>query len=634
MNQDGCVTHRELSYDEEIALVRELIAHGDRTHALHHATSALGLAPERHEWRGPLRDLLGERALFDKLAGQPYFGAQAARAFHLHESGELLEAIAIIGDVHAAVPHLGFLEWLVPWVEEAAEKGLDVDALVLLRVLVLGYSFGVGRMRLLPAEQAAAEELLPLARLAMKLSDDARVALLASAIMRRAGRYEDAAAAAERAKPTATREQFLVCKALALRGKGDFDGALSSFDEAWQLTGDVVHLAEKVRVLADAGRWVEAIGEHLDLAARREPDAENLAEYEAIKRAARDNAPPPDEPPLDVVRRRILGHGAFVPMLDATANALSRIGADEDLRVKGPAGAGAAIREGSVRMTVSGVEGPSNRLCMALMLAGEADPRLADYVTSHAEIRTVTKRADPFALWQIDGDAIVQALAPPPAHVSAWVESLALRELDGTIAESAFASSPDFLDLWAMAAAQPPPAARARDWVAATVHPRMPLVRVSEGPAWVHRWQLCAVLGLALSEPGWVRTEKREALLALLRGAVDWPLAAAIRVAAELALRDADTTRELRQALIDVCPALPHEANAGIAFALLGALEMLPLVPKEYPARVRAQLQEDGHLEGSAAGEAGEAAETGASPPPAPPPPSPAAAKRPWWKLW
>jgi hypothetical protein len=241
----------------------------------------------------------------------------------------------------------------------------------------------------------------------------------------------------------------------------------------------------------------------------------------------------------------------------------------------------------------------------------------------------VTKHADPFALWQIDGDAIVQALAPPPAHVSAWVESLALRELDGTIASAAFASSPDFLDLWAMATTEPPPAARARDWVAAIVHPRMPPIRVSEGPAWVHRWQICAVLGLAFSEPGWARTEKREALLALLRGALDWPLAAAIRVAAELALRDADTTRELRQALIDVGPALPQEANAGIAFALLGALEMLPFVPKEYPAKVRAQLQEDGHLEGSASPETGE---TGARPPPAPPPK--AAARRPWWKLW
>jgi tetratricopeptide (TPR) repeat protein len=622
VNQESCVTHRELSYDEEIALVRELIAKGDRKHALHHVTSALGLAPERSEWRGPLLDLLGERALLDDLAGQPYFGAQAARAFHLHQRGDLLEAIAIAGDVHAAVPHLGFHQWLVPWVEEAEAKELTVDALVLLRVLVLGYSFGVGRMRLLPAEQAAAEELLPLARLAMKMTDDARVALLASAIMRRAARYDDALAAAERAKPTATREQYLVCRALALRGKRDFDGALEAFEEARRESGDVVHVAEKVRVLADAGRWAEALGEHTGLAAQREPDAENLAEYEAITQAARSKAPPPDAPPLDVVRRRILGHGSFVPMLDATANALSQIGADDGLRAKGPAGAGAAIREGSVRMTVSGVEGPSNRLCMALMLAGAADPRLADYGAPEGELRTVTRRPDPFTLWAREGDVFVQALAPPPEHVSAWVESLAVRELDGTIAEAAFASAPDFLDLWSMAAAAPPPDARARDWVAAIVHPRMPVIRVSEGPAWVHRWQICAVLGLALSEQGWARTEKREALLALLAGVVDWPLAAAIRVAAELALRDTDTTRELRQALIDICPVVAHETNAGIAFALLGALEMLPYVPKEYPAKVRAQLQTDGHLGGSPR----------EAEPPSPPPQAPA--KRPWWKLW
>jgi hypothetical protein len=441
--------------------------------------------------------------------------------------------------------------------------------------------------------------------------------------MRRAARYDEAIEAAERARASSQPEMYLIPKALALRGKRDFNGALRAFDEAREVSGDIIHVAEKVRVLADAGRWAEAIGAWTELSEHRAPDAENTAEYETIERAALANAPPPDEPPLDIVRRRVLGHGALVPMLDATANMLRQVGADEGLRAKGPAGAGAAIRDGSINMSVSGQEGPTNRLCQALMFTGEPDPRRADYTSTNNALRRVSDRTDPFPLWRIDGDVVVQALAPPPSHVGDWIERMAMRERDGTIAEEAFESSADFLDLWAMAASEPRPAARARDLMAAIVNPRMPVIRVSVGPEWVYRWQVVAILGLVFSEPGWRGTEKREALLSLLRGSLDWPLAAAIRVATELALRETETTRELREELIVLTKAVKDERNSGIAMTLLGALEMLPYVPKEHVEKVRAILQGSGHLDGP---------ETHGEP--SPPPPPPPAANRPWWKFW
>lgn len=199
MTTDGCSSHPRLSYDDEIALVARLVERGDRAHALHHCTSALGLEPLRPEWRRPLADLLRDRALVDALEHDSHFASQAARAHHLHATGHLREAIHLIAAVQSAVPHLGFVTWFVAWANEASAHGLSIEIAALINVLLPATSFGVGRMRMLPAERAAAEELVPVARMAMNLSSDGGIALLASAILRRAARHDDAIAAAERA---------------------------------------------------------------------------------------------------------------------------------------------------------------------------------------------------------------------------------------------------------------------------------------------------------------------------------------------------------------------------------------------------------------------------------------------------
>jgi hypothetical protein len=149
-------------------------------------------------------------------------------------------------------------------------------------------------------------------------------------------------------------------------------------------------------------------------------------------------------------------------------------------------------------------------------------------------VLTLSDEVDVFRFWKREGDSVIQALGPPLAEVSEWIERLSLRELDGTDPRTLFDSSTNFLDLWSAAVSPPPPAAAARDWVAAMVFPRMPPCRVCSGPDWMYRWQVVALIGLAHAEPGWEGTQKRAALRSLLRGAIDWPLAAAIRVAAEL----------------------------------------------------------------------------------------------------
>ncbi|HXU03704.1 MAG TPA: hypothetical protein VN903_22215, partial [Polyangia bacterium] len=545
----------------------------------------------------------------------------AALAFHLHENGDRAAAMNLVAQVHRSVPHLGFHHWIADWLEHARSKGLPVDPMPLLHALIVCTSFGVGRLRLLAAECAAAEEMVPLARLAVAaVPGDGRVALIASSVLRRAGRWQEALDVADRAATNAAPEQVQTVRGLALRGLRAFDGALDAFDRGFAASGDAVYLMERMRVLADAGRWADALETWAKFGAASAPDEENVLEHQTIQRAAQANAPAPDEPPLDIVRRRALGHGYLFRMQDASANALRQVAADPKLRAKGPADAGAAIRSGNVTMAVSGPEGPSNRLCQALMFAGQPDPRLAAYTgTDDVDLG---REATQYTLWRRDGDVIVQALPPPPAPVSDWIERIALRELDGSVAETAFETSADFLDMWNVASRTAPPAASARDWVAATIYPRMPVVRVCGGPEWVYRWQVAALIGLALCEPGWKATARRTALMSLLEGPVDWPLAAAIRVSAELALREPDATREIRQMLIDLTYRHKGERNGAIVQTLLGALEMIPYVPAEHVDRLRKAL---------AAADQDASEDDDSAPAPEG---TPKGGKRPWWKLW
>jgi tetratricopeptide (TPR) repeat protein len=595
-----------LSYSAELELASQLLTR-DPKHALHHCIGALALQPQRREWHVILRELLAGGELRRVLEQDTFFASKAALAWHMHERGELAEALDLIGAVAGAVPHLGFQQWFGVWLEEAAAARAEIDAGTVLRVLLLGTSFGIGRIRLLPAEQAAARELAPIARFAAESLRDAQVYMLASSVLRRAGDNAAAVAMAEHARDAgAELAQVATVVGLALRAAGDPVRAIDVFDGAFQVSRDVIYLQEKFRALVDAGRWQEAADLAKTITASKPPDGESQLEYAFVERALRDKLPVPSAPPLDHIRRQSLGHGQLFAMGDATANVLRQI-----IQSKPQHEIGETIRTMDVSTAVQGHEGASNRLCMALVFKGSTDPRVASY-SNDKVMRMVRDHADQYTLWKQDGDVVVQALPVPPAAVLDYVEALA--EPRGE----------DFLALWERGRANVP-AAMAREWVAATVHPRMPVACVHEGPAYLYRAQVCALIGLAHSEPGWDGTQKRDAFLSLLRGVIDWPMAAAIRVAAEIAMTEPSAMHEVRLTLIDLIGPLEDLPNAAIPGTLLYALEMLPFVGKDYTEKLSSSLAaRDADAPDDRDDDDDEPA----------PEPEPEPAKKPWWKVW
>jgi len=551
-----------LSYGEELAIAQRLIASGDFSHALHHCLGAIGFEPHRDEWHAVLRDLLVRGGLRKALEDDSYFGAKAALAWHMHDVGELGDALDLIGAVAVAVPHLGFQQWFGRWLEEAAAKHVEVDPGTVLRVLLLGTQFGIGRIKLLPAEQAAARDLAPIARFAAETLKDPQVYMLASAVLRRAGEVTDAIAMGERSRAVGgDAAQAATVIGLAHRAAGQPERAVKIFEETFAQTGDAIYLQEKFRALCDAGNWVDADALAQHLCAVKPPDSEAQMEYAYVARCLQRKTPRPHDPPLDAIRRRSLGHGQIYAMTDATANMLVQH---------------AAQMGDEITTAVSGHEGPSNRLCIALMFAGSTDPRKAGYSCTEP-FRSVS--ANDCALWKLDGDVVVQAMPAPSEQVLAWVDDLCNTD------------EADFIDLFERALRMPKVACDPREWAAASVHPRVRPTRAERTPAWLYRWQTCAMIGLACSRD-------RAVLASLLRGVIDWPLAAAIRVAAEVALREPSSTRAYRQALIDLVGPLMHHPNGGLKITLVTALEMLPFVGKSYLEQLRHAMQHDAHGHG------------------------------------
>ena len=178
--------------------------------------------------------------------------------------------------------------------------------------------------------------------------------------------------------------------------------------------------------------------------------------------------------------------------------------------------------------------------------------------------------------------------------------------------------------MWRAARQLPGVEATAREWVAAVVYPRMPVFRIGMGPDWVFRWQVAALIGLARSEREWAGTARRDAFLSLLHGAIDWPLAAAIRVVTEVALDEPATTAEIRDRLIELSQSLGRQANSAIARTLYGALDALPYVADHYKEALRAENESDDESDDEEESDDEDDHEPESAP----------SSRRPWWKFW
>ena len=602
-----CCHPRELGLEDELAIAAKARGEGDWKHALHHYLGALTEDAFSEEALAGIRRTHAEHDLLKLLEKETFAGAHLARAYLYADREDFERAIPIVAQVDEAMPQLGTIQLIGDWFDRGS---LSADAQIsAARRLVGGANVGMGRMKLLPGERAA---VLPYADLAAKLAKVATMpAILAAAsgVLRRAGRYEEAIAVADQGEAR-TEPSARVVLALAYRASGKPERAVELFEEVFARSGDPVHLMEKARALGDAGRYAEAT--------------------EAAERAARLNLAPSDETAIfvdwlascargdagalgrdyDWVRRTSLGHGAILPMNDATTNSLA------DPRIP---------RGTHVKVGVSALESPTVRLCLSMHQGSGLDPRAATY--TYAALPTPDPRLPrgkvTTLLWRDEDGVMVQAVPAPP------------EEIRGLVSEVAHLAG-DLFTCWDAAGERAPRvAASSADlelFAHAMVHPLDAPTDVMTAD-WVQRWQVSAACLIARSEPGWRGTRRRQLLIDLVRGPADWTTAAAVLVLGEIAMREPDALPEIRRELRLLARAIPSGGYCSYGSTLAVVAQKVPFFAPD-----TAKLLETDWLSGGEGGE-GEGRESENEPAPgsaAPPADEPAetTAKRPWWRFW
>lgn len=539
-------------------------------HGLLHLADLLAVDPARPEWLALLDEYEQRFGSLERLLGSEdgasrYYSTEAVRAYLWARAGRIAEAIDLLVAVTHAKPSVRYLDaWVLPWLERAGGLGAlePVAALQLLTAVLPSF----------PEAQESSERVLRAARrwaalgvafvrsgqaaaLAPDLTSSAE--MLVAGLCRKAGLFAEGLAIADvRRRPS---WHTWTARGLLLRRQGQLDEALDAFVQAGRHDPtDTSWMLEAADMFFENRRWPDARRLYERVLAGDPQHAWARPSMLFCRWRERSSARYPDEhfPPElgalahDRNARANALYDAFrawrglVPEpRDATTHTIRQV-----LEHLAPE---RATQGGTIRVATTDVEAPSNRVLFHAIYGGavtlaityshvaQPDPRAPHALIAHA-------------LWRREGELLVPALAPPP------------REIARAIAELAAAARP-LPEAWGAASRWA--ATRTRDDAVAllgcVVHPPA-IPEPSRTFSWIPEVQLTVALvlaNLAIDEP-WERSVRRDALLSLLHGPMDWSTEAAIVALARLTRDEPAILTEVHRAFATLLAARPSSGAA------------------------------------------------------------------------
>lgn len=540
---------------------------GDLRHGVRHLADLLSFDPRRPEWlelAGRYATALGGDRLSVLEPGERrYFANEALRARWLAERGEVDEALAVLIAVGHAKPDVDYLSaWALDWLEpEGGVEGLSDSRLAPLFGVVLNSFPEVADQTV--GRRADARRWAGLALRSKERPGLEPVAHLAIAgLLRKAGHFDEAVAHVRRQMPSwAT----VVAEGLALRAKGDAEGAEEAFARAAELDPhDITAFLEAGDTFFDRGDWARALGWYERVLAVEEDHP--WATASAVRCRAGDAGDATAE--LERLREegnpRAVGilaleagwRGAVPRPVDASAAVLDQV--LERFATEPP-------KEGSsLRISVSDVEAPSNRVAFTLAFALDLQVEVQN-VASPDPRRPIEDTG--LRVWRLDdAGVVVPASDPPSPEVVARIAALAsepYRPGRHWAAASRIAADlgPERVDELLSCVANPPPlpdGEHALDWI-----PR------------VHR---CVASVLAHVDGGWHDSVRRRALRTLLLGPMDWSTEAAIATLASLVAEDRTLFTDVHEAFGTLEASRPDSGHCCWGAALYHYWRQLPLL--------------------------------------------------------
>lgn len=532
----GC-DHGEIHLREGTAEFEWFVARGelemgrDLKHGACHLANLLSYDPGNPEWVELLDRYLAAADPNPESLIPPgdkaYFSTEAMRAYIWHREGRLLDAVDRLVNVVHAKPDSRYLEsWALEWLEAAgAVESLPEQSGLMLFSVVLN--------RFPEASLSAMPRLREIRRWARLSERFAKVhpgegphRMLRAGLLRKAGLFEEAEAVVRAALESAPDWHLATALGLILRQKGATHEAEQAFETALRLDpSDVSARLEAADMFFEREEWTDALKwyENALSKERQQPwaypsalfcrwmlteDERHLRELTGLANKENDRA-------------RYLCHRLYYSGLpepsDATANILRQI---REQILKNPEGG----IGGSVRITVSSIEAPSNLLAFRLemeALRREVSLEVTVNAIPHRDPRQPVTPVK-WSLWRFDGTDPSPALPAPPEEVVRRIEELAREPYD----EPAN---------WAAASrvAEEIGPGRVQEVLSVMVHPP-PVPEGSGALMWLPRVQLAAAQVAGQVDAGWEGSARREALLSVLLGPQDWATEAAIRVLARL----------------------------------------------------------------------------------------------------
>jgi tetratricopeptide (TPR) repeat protein len=583
-----------LNPEQDIALAQQALARGDLKHAAFHVGGALATDPDNQDWLTLLDQIIaqaGTKALdLAPLGKEVYYGTAAVRAYILAKQGDLSSAVQLLLSVIVGRPDIPYAHWLLRWRDQAGfAAALTPELAIGLAVPILNQF----RQTDYVPEDAATPlaNLETVLALATELHPDAsQVWFFRSIALRKRGLLEEAARVAEEGDRRAPSYETAVAMAGVYRKMGNFDAAITAYRDAIHRQPNEaasVHVHNDIAdILCGQGKVEEGVREYRAVLDYAPDDAWALPSYlyymhdlypdegwdtKLSALAAPDNQRAQElQGRLTIVRRGYLDH---LPEADeAIINLVRQLIAEPDKLAKG----------GKIEIGVSHLESPSARLAITMELAARFPPVMLELGV--ADIPTPDPRAPrkpvPYVLWSYDGMTPRPAVAAPNPAVASAI--------------TAIARTPFNVETWrgpARRLSQELGPQALGDLLAVMVHASAPPDARSAWD-WIRQMQIASALTIAqLGDSSWEGSLRRDALLSLVYGPMDWAGVAGLVALASLAAHEPILAPSVEEIYLDLLSHQPSEGAWALRQPLVLLLNRLPNLSERGRAVARQELE-------------------------------------------
>jgi tetratricopeptide (TPR) repeat protein len=578
--------------DFDFELGRRIFAEGDIQHAAFHLAWALAADPTRSEWLDLLEQLFessgGKLLPLAQNATESSYAEEAIRAYCAAKKERFNEAVRSLLMVTNAKPDARYaVTWMFEWLSaDAALKSLDETLVGQMMILLKPYR---DYLENTAADRAEMRKLLSLIDryLQLKPSTNIYIFYMRCALLRKLGRFEESLQAAKDLFEKSPGYLTAVGLSMSYKFAGDFDAAVKTLKKAQEFKPDDIQIRLDLGDLyLDRDDWKEALSNYQEVLEIDPSDNWALPSvYYCRHKISRETAWVDQLITLSEsgnqraaeLYNQLLPYTGYLPEAsEASANALRQF--IENL--KSTRSGSSPDSSGMKSMTVSALEAPSCFMSINLQLASLGLSPLQEIKVT--AVQTPDPR-EPLAavkhlLWRYEGTNPIPVQRACTDNVREAVTKLASRSYNYRLnwiesKKVALELKPEHLDSLLGIMVCPPP-----------------LPEGTDALQWVQRLQLAAAYLLANIDSGWQGSARREVLLDIARGPVDWTVEAAVIALTRVAQEEQSAREETCDLFVSLLKRVPESTYCCYVNGLLYNWLLIPGLSRDEREAILSKL--------------------------------------------